>query len=215
MSIAAFKSDAEVVRFAQRFFKNRVETFKKDIAICMTPNAKGEHAYFPALIICISFADLLSGLHAGKLERQGLKDLQQYSGSFMLPEYTADPLRLNVLYEFLRHKIAHLAYPYAVFDTYTKPKIFGRQPRRRVAWRIHDGKPRPVIDVIDLPKRYLKRENTPWRVPYNCLVEVGVDDFAKDIVSSIYSKSGYLQHLRSSRVARERFAACMNEYFPR
>jgi hypothetical protein len=214
MSIAAFKSDAEVARFAQRFLKSRVETFKKDIAICMSPNAKGEHAYFPALIICISFADLLSGLHAGKLESQGLKDLRQYAGNFMDPEYTADPLRLNILYEFLRHKIAHLAYPYAVFDTHTKQRTFGER-RRRVTWRIHDSKQRPVIDVIDFPKKYLNRENTPWRVSYNCLIEVGVDDFAKDIVSSIYTQSGYLQHLCSTRVARERFARCMNEYFPR
>ena len=66
MSIAHFKTDEELVSFARKFFANRVETFRKDIAICMRPKRR-QHAYFPALIICIAFADLLSALYAGKL----------------------------------------------------------------------------------------------------------------------------------------------------
>jgi hypothetical protein len=85
MSVAPFKNDAELVAFARKFFANRVETFCKDIAICKTPDARGEHAYFPALIICIAFADLLSGLYAGKLHRHGLKELKQYAAKFMEP----------------------------------------------------------------------------------------------------------------------------------
>ena len=101
--------------FARKFFANRIETFRKDIAICLTPNARGEHAYFPALIICIAFADLLSGLYAGRFHRHGLKELKQYAAKFMEPEYTSDNRRLEVFrYECLRHKVAHLAYPYAV-----------------------------------------------------------------------------------------------------
>ena len=72
MSIAPFKTDQELLTFARKFFANRVETFKKDIAICLTPNEREEHAYFPALIICIAFVDLLSGLHAGALHNQKL-----------------------------------------------------------------------------------------------------------------------------------------------
>ena len=68
MSIAHFKNDKELEAFAQKFFANRIETFCKDIAICRMPDARGEHAYFPALIICIAFAELLSGCYAGRLE---------------------------------------------------------------------------------------------------------------------------------------------------
>ena len=51
---------------------------------------------------------------------------------FMKPEYTSDRRRSEILYECLRHKVAHLAYPYAVFDTTTaRSKTFDGQPRRR------------------------------------------------------------------------------------
>jgi hypothetical protein len=112
MSIADFKSDRELVAFARAFFSNRVGSFRKDIAICMKRDAHGHHAYFPALITCIAFADLLSGLYAGKLQYHGPKELKRYAEKFMKAEYTSDTRRLDILYEFLRHKIAHLAYPY-------------------------------------------------------------------------------------------------------
>jgi len=75
-----FKSDKELVKFAGAFFRNHVESFSKDLAICMPRDARGHHAYFPALITCIAFADLMSGLHAGTLRHQGLKELKRYAG---------------------------------------------------------------------------------------------------------------------------------------
>jgi hypothetical protein len=213
MSIAPFKNDEELVAFARKFFANRVETFCKDIAICRTPDACGEHAYFPALIICIAFADLLSGLYAGKLHRHGLKELKQYAAKFMEPEYTSDRSRLEILYECLRHKVAHLAYPYAVFDTdRAKSKTFLGQTRRRVTWSVHETEQRPAIAITDYPTpRQLVQTPTPWPVSYDCRIEVSVASLAKDIVGSI---DGYLRHLESDRVAREHFAKCMKDYFP-
>jgi hypothetical protein len=83
---------------------------------------------------CISFADLLSGLYAGKLEGHALKELKNYASKFMGAEYTAD--RVDVLYECFRHKVAHLAQPYAVFDTQSKPNTFGGQGRRLITWTV-------------------------------------------------------------------------------
>ena len=40
MSVAHFKADDELMSFARKFFANRIETFRKDIAICLTPNAR-------------------------------------------------------------------------------------------------------------------------------------------------------------------------------
>ena len=91
MSIARFKNVEELLGFAREFFDNRVETFQKDIAICRTPDARGQHAYFPALITCIAFAELLSGCNAGRLNGLKLKDLEQYAKDFMEPDYTDDP----------------------------------------------------------------------------------------------------------------------------
>jgi len=146
MSIAPFNNNEELVTFARRFFANRVETFRKDIAICLTPNERGQHAYFPASIICIAFADLMSGLYAGTLYDQKLEELTQYANEFMKPEYTRD--RLEILYECLRHKVAHLAYPYAVFDTTTaRSKTLRHQSKRLVTWAIHETEQRPAIKM--------------------------------------------------------------------
>jgi hypothetical protein len=132
MSIRPFKSNKELMKFAQAFLSNRLETFNKDVAICLTPNADEQEAYFPALMICIAFADLMSGLYAGTIRDHGLKELRRYARKFMQAEYTSDRRRLDFLYEGLRHKIAHLAYPYPVFDKVTaRSKTFKRQRRRR------------------------------------------------------------------------------------
>jgi hypothetical protein len=215
MSIGHFASDEKLVAFAQAFFRSRLETFRKDIAICMSPDAQKRHAYFPALIICIAFADLLSGLYAGKLKNNGLRELRQYAERFMKADYTSDSRRLDILYEFLRHKIAHLAYPYPVFDTNTKHETFKGQPRRRVTWTINASKRRPAIEVIDFQaSKLLKKTTTPWPVSYNCEIKISVRSFHADVVRSIYGPSGYLRYLQSDQEAQERFAKCMIEYFP-
>jgi hypothetical protein len=129
-------------------------------------------------------------------------------------EYTA--IRLDLLYEFLRHKIAHLAYPYPVFDTDTKPKTFAhRRRRRRVTWTVYAGKRRPAIKIVYYSKpQQLKKTSTPWPVSFDCRMKISVPSLQDDVMASIYGPSGYLQHLRSSRKAREHFAACMKVYFP-
>jgi hypothetical protein len=84
----------------------------------------------------------------------------------MKPEYTSDRRRSEILYECLRHKVAHLAYPYAVFDTTTaRSKTFDGQPRRRVTWSVHETERRPAIEIIDYstPERLVKTP-TPWPV---------------------------------------------------
>ncbi len=208
VSIQPFRSDEELVRFARKFLLNRVEVFNKDLKICLT-RSRGTHAYFPALIICIAFADLVSGLYAGTLKRQSLEQLRRYAGKFMKAEYTSDPLRLDILYKFLRNKIAHVAYPHPVFEMVTKPF----QARRRVTWTLNASKQRPAIEVVDFPTPQSLSKNTvkPWPVSYDCRIKVSVRNFQIDIVSSI---SKYLRHLQSDPTAQEHFSKCMIDYFP-
>jgi hypothetical protein len=212
MSIAPFSSDDDLLKFAKRFFCNRLETFRKDIEICMTPNKRGEHAYFPALLICIAFTELLSGLYAGKLWTN-LGDLKRYIAQFIRhPEYT--PHHVDLLYECLRHKVAHLAYPYPVFDT-TTSKIFKGKPRHLVTWTINVSNRRPAIELVKYTRaRTLAKDRTPWRVPYDARIKVRVRRFHLDIIESICGPSGYLKHLESDAAARKNFAAFMKGYYP-
>ena len=77
MTIEPFTSDTALISFAEEFFKDRVGSFRKDVAVCLKANKKRKHAYFPALITCIGFADLLSGLYAGDIENHKLPELLQ------------------------------------------------------------------------------------------------------------------------------------------
>jgi hypothetical protein len=213
MTIAPFTSDTQLISFARDFFKDRVGSFRKDIAICLKANANRSHAYFPALITCIGFADFLSGLYAGKLDGHSLNDLKQYAKQFM-DGVKYDPERLEILYLAFRHKLAHLSFPLAVFDTATR-KEFRSRKHRLVTWRVNATKRNPPIQLIDhVPARFLKRRQPPWAVKYDCRVIISVRSFETDIVKSIYGKTGYLHHLQNDARAREHFAKCMKVIFP-
>ena len=69
------------------------------------------------------------------------KSLKVTQPKFMGADYTSD--RLDVLYECFRHKVAHLAQPFVVFDTQTKPETFNGQPRRLIAWTVYARGRRP------------------------------------------------------------------------
>jgi hypothetical protein len=134
--MANFSTDKTLVKYAKSFLRDRIQAFRKDMAICMTADTKGQHAYFPALMTCTAFLDFLSGLNAGKLHGHGIKDLLIYRNKFM------DANRyqhIDLMYIMLRHKIAHLAYPYIVFDTATSTK-YPLNPHRRVTWKVFASK---------------------------------------------------------------------------
>jgi hypothetical protein len=83
MTIEPFASTDALVLFARDFFEDRVGSFCSDLAICLTPDAAGHRAEFPALITCIGFVEFLSSLYAGSLEGNGLAKLQKYAATFM------------------------------------------------------------------------------------------------------------------------------------
>lgn len=211
MSIKPFSSDRDLLEYATWFLRDRVHAFRKDVAICMTPNSERHHAYFPALITCIAFVDFLSGLYEGKLEYHGLPHLQKYISKFFRDK--TDYVHIDILYFMFRHKIAHIAYPYLVFDTGTKSKLPG--PHRRIVWTVGVYARKRPIELIDYPVPRTKlKTRTPWSVSYTSRIKVSIAALRTDIVKSIYGPSGYLQALKSDRVMREHFAQCMKVYAP-
>jgi hypothetical protein len=211
MPVLPFSSDAEVVKFARAFLAEHLERFRKDIRICLTRDKNKAHAYFPALISCISFADLLSGLYAGSLDKQGLNELKNYAGKFMGADYTPD--RLDVLYECFRHKVAHLAQPYVVFDTQTKPKTFKGQSRRLITWTVRASGPRPPIQIVpQRPAKQILGQVTPWLVQYDHRALVSVRGLASDVEKSAEK---YIRCLEADPAARGNFKRCMVSCFPR
>jgi hypothetical protein len=162
--------------------------------------------------MCISFLDFLGGLHAGNIETHSLRELRGYANRFM-DGADYDELRLSILYEGFRHKIAHLSDPYPVFDTSTKSKKFAA-PHRRIAWTVYAGKRQPAIKLIPYPKPILlKKTRTPWAVSYDHRIQISLRSFANDIVKSINGPSGYLRQLQSDSLARKNFEKAMQKFF--
>jgi hypothetical protein len=191
----------------------QIKKFRKDIDVCLTADDKGRHAYFPALITCIGFADLLSGLHAGKVEGHGLDDLTKYAQRFMNATHYS-PQNLAILYECFRHKVAHLNHPYMVFDTRTKPKKFPNQ-QMRLTWTVCAARRSIPIEIVkySVPMP-LDASRTPWKVEYDHRVKVSVRRFATDVAQSIYGPNGYRQYLNKDSAARTHFERCMNDFYP-
>ncbi len=225
MTIQPFTSDKEVVTFATAFLANRVTTFRKDIRICMTADEDRHHAYVPALITCIGFADFLSGLYAGTLKDHRLPELKTYAKKFMNP-VSYDDFALEILYEMFRHKLAHFAHLYAVFDTSTaSAKAHSiRQRRRHITWIVCAAKQNRPVEHHDYPTQYLeknfpvprhlKKAPRPWRMAYDCKVWISIPRLRVDIIKSIYGASGYLNAVKADAQLRVNFPRCMKTIYP-
>ena len=203
MPVLPFNSDADVAEFARKFLDEHVERFSKDIAICLRPDDKDRsHAYFPALITCIAFAELLSSLHTGNLTGDGLQKLKDYAADFMdSTVYDLDHLR--ILYKMFRHKVAHLAQPYAVFVQ--------AQPKRLITWTVDESGARPAIEIVpEKSRQQILRAVTPWPVYYDHRAIIHLESLASDIRESVPK---YLQHLKTDKSACDRFRKCMSISF--
>lgn len=211
MPVLSFTSEEDVENFARAFLGEHVERFNKDIAICLREDENGSHAYFPALITCIAFAELLSGLHVGDLKSDGLRKLKAYATDFM-DSAIYDSDRLEILYEMFRHKVAHLAQPYAVFDTSTRPAFQG-QPKRLITWTVEESGAKPAIEIVpEKSRQQISTAVTPWPVYYDHRAIIRIESLASDIRQSVPS---YLRRLQTDKLACDRFRQCMKDFFPR
>jgi len=165
-------------------------------------------------MITIGFADLLAGLYAGKIKDHGRLELQSYFSHFMdRAQYPSDGL--DVLYEGLRHKIAHLGHPLVVFDTATKPKVF-TGPRRRYGWTVYASERSSPIELVHYSAPKLATKHTPpWDVSYDSRIKVSVSSLSKDLIASVFKHDGYYSRLESDPAALSAFMKCMEEFYPR
>jgi hypothetical protein len=208
-NIFPFQTKDDVTRFAEKFVQGRVDDFKKDIDICLTANARGVHAYMPALMATIAHIDYLSGLNAGDVEGHDVDDLVWFVQEHMPGRYLEHELR--VLYVAFRHKLAHLSQPYFVFDTASEPKrLKGCQPML-LTWTITDEAHEPPlrIDRID-PPQVLVQTFCPWETPYDHRMFISIGTLAAD---AIHLSAAYLGKLRRDPELWMKFKGCMKEFY--
>jgi hypothetical protein len=207
MNIAPFQTKKDLLVFAENFIQGQMGAFRKNTKICLTGDKNGRHAYFPALLNCISVLELLSGFYAGKLDKSNLDEIKKYAHKFM-DKKKYSHLNLEVLYVAFRHKLAHHAHPYYVLDT-SKEKRISKQ--MRLTWSVTAGWRSVPIEIRSEPNKFIKRFSPPWKVAYDHRVYISIPHLRNDILQSA---DGYMKKLQVSHQARTRFATCIVEFFP-
>ncbi len=210
-NIRPFTTDKQVVNFASEFVAGNLRRLRKDIRICRTADRNKSHAYFPALMACISFVDLLSGLYEGNVRDHRKPEFLRFTGRFFPQTYSRDTL--SIFYVAMRHKLAHLSQPYVVTDTSAERGL--SPPHKRVTWTVavQRGKGKPAIEMISYPVgRTLARTPTPWPMPYDSRIVICLSQLTKDAAKAAKE---YLSALRNDPVLIQNFRKCMNDFFPR
>ena len=198
--------------YAKEFVERRITTFRKDLSICLRADEKGQHAYMPGLMTCISLLELLSGLFIGKLRGIGLRGILHYSNQFMDSNTYTDE-RISILYEMFRHKIAHLTQPYGIFDTHSVAQnhILRRYPQRRITWQVNASNRHPAVDIQ--PRQGTLRNDPPWPVNYTHRCVISLHRLKIDVPRSATGISGYLAHLKTNMQVQANFAKCMAQFY--
>lgn len=223
--------DSQWPGFASRFLRQRISTARKDFIICLTGLRFGKggaikHAYFPAFMVCTGLLELLSGLHAGDLKARGgtLSVVDDFRKQFLertarVPGVYGDGYLVGLMIEGFRHKVAHLAHPYIVFDKETlvggkRPLLDG--PGARLAWEFRKGEAGDrALAVVEMPGRHVRSHETPWPVPYDSCFRVSLMALFGDIRRAcLEPEIGYLAYLQATDAAMRKFRGCMKQMFP-
>lgn len=205
-------------KFAPRFVREHIQRFLKDIRVCLRPmsvkgNRKGAHAYMPALLTCMGLLELLSALRFGRLDlrKDALTALQDFRSDYLPAPHFRAP-NLEILYIGFRHKLAHLAHPYVVFDTATDSRL-AQYGRKKVTWTFHSRKRGlSAIGLHATPGRELVRTLRPWRTAYDHRLEIVLFLLARELARGGIS---YARDLRKSKPLRTKLMTAIEVYFPR
>jgi hypothetical protein len=182
-------------RQASDFIKSRAAGFRKDIAICqrglspeylmrwLPPNTtRPRHAYFPALMTCLSFLEFLSGFRAGDISgRNSIKQIKKFSRNY-LDQLKYNDIIIDILWECFRHKIAHLYHPYFVFDTKSKSGIF--QQNMRITWRISEKRTDPHLTLERKRGGLSKMNILEVELRYDHVIHISIPAFREDLLTA-------------------------------
>jgi hypothetical protein len=85
----------------------------------------------------------------------------------------------------------------------------------RLAWTVSKRRGHYMPIEIRPQKSYLKRTPAPWTISYDHRIHISIEHIRVDSIRSVTKQGGYLDHLKSHQAAKDRFAQCMVEYYPR
>jgi hypothetical protein len=196
--------------FADRFVRDRIDGFEKDMRICLTgiphPKKRGKttHAYFPALGACCATLDYLASLYSGRISKgPHLADMTRYAQRYLpQPDYGADPIRVLILA--FRHAVAHRGVATGIWVERLRAGT-----GRRVTWKIYAESKSPAIQIRE--SRGVLRSDPPWPCPHTHRAHIYLGQLWEDVRDSGHRYAAELLH--DGRLV-EHFTDCMYHLYP-
>jgi hypothetical protein len=184
-----FVEQRELIKFANDFIKERIESLDKDVRHCL----QEPFAPFPALLYCFSTIDLLGALCAGDATRNASTTRQSadYMQRFM--NYTEEQSRL--LQGLFRHKIVHLAQPKAVIEDNS----------RLISWRYWHESQEHHLKLVKLPQGSKVQVTSSRDIKCDYEFNISILHLTNDIRNSVESPNGYLASLQKMPDLQDRF----------
>jgi hypothetical protein len=205
-------SQVDMKTYARKYLEERIDTFRKDMAICLTPDANSSHAYFPALLTCLSLLDLVSCLNIGDLDPRGMSHVLTFTKAHMAqPEY--DDFNVTLLWLMFRHKTTHNSQPYGVFDTYSRQGTLRSRPRMKITWTVSEGS--GAVPILLTSDSGAVNGRSPWPSAYSHRCTISLPLLQRHLEDSVLGEDGYLPSLQRDQRKLDEFARCIETIFPK
>lgn len=206
--------DQQDAVLADKFLTHRISMFDKDMQICLTGIPRKDdpsidtHAYFPALMACCGFLDLLGSLYKGDAKRSKTSWVVNYCQRFMAnpDDYCNDNIVL--LFEVVRHGAAHLGVGKGVVI----PK-YGTDDNKRITWTIDEHPGSPAIR-LESDTGVVLKPTLPWCCPYDHRLHAYLPTLQADIRDSVLRTGGYRESVMADHEPLGKFKQAMKDIYP-
>jgi hypothetical protein len=179
----AFKSQTELIKFAESFLTERKESLEKDVRKCLENDCA-----FPAILYTFATINLLGSIRSGRTNNKDTEMTEEYMSEFM--HYTDEQIEL--LITIWRHKTTHLALP--------KDVVIDKK-ERQVAWYYEHNNKNIHLKVFE--RKEIFPMTSEIKLESNFRFCLSILDFAMDVVRSIDSE--FLPKLKESVFLQDNF----------
>ena len=150
----------------------RLSSLKKDVNACLEKDCA-----FPALLYCFSTIDLLGALYTGRASAASYTraNFKEYAVRFMKNShinYTSE--QIDLLQNFFRHKIAHLA----------QAKLVVKSNSKYVAWRYEYPSVANHLKIEPYQCTQIQTLLTPKPIYYDHLFTISITKLMHDTIDS-------------------------------
>ncbi len=197
VGVECFSDKDELIRFAEGFLKERIESLEKDVSLCLT----GHSAPFPALLYCFATIDLLGALYCGSATRNAptKKQSVSYMKRFMSYSGAASTLLIDIF----RHKIVHTA----------QPRTVVKNRDRYISWGFWHNDRLHHLKIVKLQDPEHHKIGSRLSVTITHRFEISIAHLVRDIRKSVFSDGGILDSLREDNDLQAKFDKAVSEIY--